>query len=217
MTALADMPLLIWGRANSVNVQKVLWCCEELGLAFERIDAGMQFGRNGEADYLAMNPNGRVPTLQHGDFTLWESNAIVRYLALISDRGTSIYPTDARTRAGIERWLDWVLSTLQPAERPLFWGLVRTPPADRDMVALGQAAEANGKLWAMIDAHLDGRGHDYLEGDAFSLADLVIGCYARRWFGVEGIERPQLPRLDRWYATLAERPAFQTWVAPPLS
>ncbi|WP_249225727.1 glutathione S-transferase family protein [Tardiphaga alba] len=208
-------PLQLWGRANSVNVQKVLWCCHELDLSFERIDAGMQFGRNGDPDYLAMNPNGRVPTLCHGDFTLWESNAIIRYLALSFDDAHQLYPTEPKTRAGIERWLDWILTTLQPAERPLFWGLVRTPPHARDMAELREAAEENAKLWTMIEKHLDGRV--YLEGDAFSLADLAIGCYARRWFGVEGIERPALPHLQRWYESIAERPGFVTWVSPPLT
>jgi glutathione S-transferase len=208
-------PLQLWGRANSVNVQKVLWCFHELDLAFDRIDAGMQYGRNAEPDYLAMNPNGRVPTLQHGEFTLWESNAIVRYLALSFDTGSRLYPVEPKTRARMERWLDWVLSTLQPAERPLFWGLVRTPPAQRDMAALQKTADENGKLWAMIDTQLTGR--DYLEGDAFSLADLVIGCYARRWFGVEGVERPALANLRRWYDALSRRPGFIAWVSPPLS
>jgi glutathione S-transferase len=207
--------LQIWGRANSVNVQKVLWCCHELDIAFDRIDAGMQFGRNNEADYLAINPTGRIPTLQHGDFTLWESNAIVRYLALAFDDDKTLYPADPQTRARIERWLDWVLSTLQPAERPLFWGLVRTPVAERDMAALQQAADANAKLWSVIDAQLARR--DYLEGNAFSLADLVIGCYARRWFGVDGISRPEFGNLRRWYDAITQRSGFVTFVSPPLS
>jgi glutathione S-transferase len=215
VSRLTTPPLRLWGRANSVNVQKVLWCCHELDLGFERIDAGMQFGRNGDADYLAMNPNGRVPTLQHGDFTLWESNAIVRYLALAFDETSALYPAAPRVRAGIERWLDWVLTTLQPVERPLFWGLVRTPAAERDMVALQGAADANGKLWAIIDGHLGQRR--YLEGDGFSLADLVIGCYARRWFGIEGVERPHFANLRRWYDEISQRPGFVTWISPPLT
>lgn len=211
----ATPPLLLWGRANSVNVQKVLWCFDELDLAFERIDAGMQYGHNTGADYLRMNPNGRVPTLQHGDFTLWESNAIVRYLALAFDPDGRLYPAEPKIRAGIERWLDWVLSTLQPAERPLFWGLVRTLPAQRDMAALQATADENGRLWAMIDVQLAGR--DYLEGDTFSIADLVIGCYARRWFGVEGVNRPDLVHLQRWYDAISQRPGFVARVSPPLT
>lgn len=208
-------PLQIWGRANSVNVQKVLWCCAELDVPFERIDAGMQFGRNTDTDYLAMNPNGRVPLLVHGDFVLWESNAIMRYIALTHDAAASLYPTAPRIRAGMERWLDWTLTTLQPAERPLFWGLVRTAPEDRDMAALHKAADANAVLWRVIDAQLS--RNSYLEGDALGLADIALGCYARRWFGVDGITRPALPHLQRWYDAISGRPGFQTHVAPPLS
>ena len=208
-------PIQIWGRANSVNVQKVLWCCRELAVSFERIDAGMQFGRNGDADYLAMNPNGRVPTLVDGDFTLWESNSIMRYLALAHGGRGTLYPENARTRAGMERWLDWTLSTLQPVERPLFWGLVRTPPAERDLTAMQQAADVAAEQWRIIDRHLEQR--DYMEGDRLSLADIAIGAYARRWLGVEGVDRPALPNLQRWFESVSTRPGFQEFVAPPMS
>ncbi|MDB5485803.1 MAG: putative glutathione S-transferase [Tardiphaga sp.] len=207
--------ITIWGRANSVNVQKVLWCASELDLVFERIDAGMAFGHNDQPHYLQMNPNGRIPTLVEGDFVLWESNAILRYLVLAHGRGATLYPEAARIRAGIERWLDWTLSTLQPAERPVFWGLVRTPAAERDMAALQRDTDAVGRLWTMIDAHLVGR--DVMEGETFSLADLALGTYARRWFGVEGVVKPELPHLMRWYQRVATRPAFVAIVAPPMS
>jgi glutathione S-transferase len=207
--------LQIWGRANSVNVQKVLWCCRELAVPFTRIDAGMQFGRNGDPDYLAMNPNGRVPTLVDGDFALWESNSIMRYLALTHTSTSEIYPAEPKVRAGMERWLDWTLSTLQPVERPLFWGLVRTPVAERDMVAMQQAADTAAVQWRIVDRQLADRA--YMEGDAFSLADIAIGAYARRWLGVEGVNRPALPHLQRWFETIARRPGFQEFVAPPMS
>lgn len=207
--------ITIWGRANSVNVQKVLWCASELDLAIERIDAGMAFGHNDQPHYLQMNPNGRIPTLVEGDFVLWESNAILRYLVLAHGRGSTLYPEAAKIRAGIERWLDWTLSTLQPAERPVFWGLVRTPAAERDMAALQRDTDAVGRLWTMIDAHLVGR--DVMEGETFSLADLALGTYARRWFGVEGVVKPELPHLMRWYQRVATRPAFVAIVAPPMS
>ena len=207
--------LQIWGRANSVNVQKVLWCCRELDVAFTRIDAGMQFGRNTEASYLAMNPNGRVPTLIDEEFVLWESNAILRYLALTHGGEVSLYPAAPKTRAGIERWLDWTLSTLQPVERPLFWGLVRTPPAERDMGAMQQAADTAAVQWRIVDRQL--ADHDYMEGEGFSLADIAIGAYARRWLGVEGVTRPALPHLARWFSQISARPAFQEFVAPPMS
>ncbi|OZI38349.1 glutathione S-transferase [Bordetella genomosp. 10] len=221
----------IWGRVNSVNVQKVLWCCDELGLPYERIDAGLQFGRNNEPAYLAMNPNGRVPTLEDGDFVLWESNSILRYLALQyggaglpgsgnpasakPGSGPGLYPAEPRLRASIDRWLDWTLSTLQPAERSVFWGLVRTPAAERDMAAIQAAADACGKLWQMLDAHLAGRA--YAEGEAFSLADIVLGAYCRRYLDLDGIQRPALPNVQKWYDGLKRRPAFQRYVAPALT
>lgn len=206
--------LRIWGRANSVNVQKVLWCCAEINLQFERLDAGMQFGVNDEPAYLAMNPNGRVPTIQDGDFLLWESNAIIRYLVLQYAPTSPLYPAAPKDRAGVERWLDWVLTTLQPAERPVFWGYIRTAPGLRDNVALQAAVDAVTALWAMLDQQLADR--TYLEAEQFTLADLVLGAYARRWFGIQEMTRPPMPNLERWYSTLQERDGFQ-YVSPPLS
>jgi len=211
----SDKRLTIWGRLNSVNVQKVLWCLAELELDFERIDAGMQFGRNNQAAYLAMNPNGRIPTMVDGDFVLWESNAVMRYLCLAYGGDTPIYPREARQRAGVERWLDWTLSTVQPIERPLFWGLIRTPPEQRDMLALQTSAAAAADLWRILDEQLATRRH--VEGDNFTLADIALGAFARRWYGLEGIEKPDLPHLARWYAELAGRPAFVRHIALPLS
>jgi glutathione S-transferase len=207
--------LRLWGRVNSVNVQKVLWCCQELDLPYERIDAGMQFGVNTEPDYLAKNPNGKVPLLMDGDYVLWESNAIIRYLAQQYGQGGTLYPPDPRIRGGVDRWLDWSLSTLQPAERPVFWGLVRTPPAERDMAAIQAATDAVAALWGIVDRHLAGRR--FLEGEVFTLADIVLGAYARRWFGVEGVAKPELPQLERWHARLAEREGYRRFVAPPLT
>src|SRR3954454_5026068 len=198
--------LTIWGRANSVNVQKVLWCLSELDLGYERIDAGMAFGRNNEPDYLAMNPNGRVPTLVDGDFVLWESNSIMRYLALAYAKSSPIYPDKPKRRAGVDRWLDWTLSTLQPVDRPVFWALVRTPLADRDMVAIQKDADAEAVVWRIADAQLETRR--FIEGDEFTLADIALGAYARRWFGVKGVSKPTLPHLQRWFAALAGRAGF---------
>jgi glutathione S-transferase len=205
----------IWGRANSVNVQKVLWCLRELDLDFQRIDAGMQFGRNREPDYLAMNPNGRVPTLVEGDFVLWESNSIMRYLSLAHGKESAIYPHEPKQRAAVDRWLDWTLSTLQPVDRPVFWALVRTPPEQRDMAAIQKDADAEAEVWRVADDYLATRR--FIEGDAFTLADIALGAYARRWLGVEGIERPRLAHLERWFAQLAGRPGFAEFIAPPMS
>ena len=207
--------LTIWGRANSVNVQKVLWCLRELDIAYHRIDAGMAFGKNDEPDYLAMNPNGRVPTLVDGDFILWESNSVMRYLVLAYGQGSPIYPQAAKARAGVDRWLDWTLSTLQPVDRPVFWALVRTPVEKRDMVAIQKDADAEAVQWRIVDAQLATRR--FIEGDDFTIADIALGAYARRWFGVEGIRKPQLGHLERWFAQFASRPGFEQFVAPPMS
>lgn len=207
--------LTIWGRANSVNVQKVLWCLAELGLDYERIDAGMQFGRTREAGYLAINPNARVPTLVDGDYALWESNSIMRYLCLAYRPESPLYPEEPKRRAAVDRWLDWTLSTVQPVDRPVFWALVRTPPDQRDMAAIQRDADAEAEVWRIADHHLATRR--YIEGDEFTLADIALGAYARRWFGVEGITRPREPHLERWLALVAERSAYQQFIAPPMS
>jgi len=207
--------LTVWGRANSVNVQKVLWCLAELDLSYERIDAGMAYGKNREPEYLAMNPNGRVPTLVDGDFVLWESNSIMRYLTLAYGMGSPIYPASPRARAGVDRWLDWSLSTLQPVDRPVFWALVRTPVEKRDMVAIQKDADAEAEVWRIADDQLKTRR--FIEGDDFTLADIALGAYARRWFGVEGISKPSFTHLERWFAQFAARPGFQKFIAPPMS
>jgi glutathione S-transferase len=207
--------LRIWGRTNSVNVQKVLWCCLEIGVPYERIDAGMNFGRNNEASYLAMNPNGRIPTIEDGDFRLWESNAIMRYLVLQYRPDSALYPTAPRDRSGVERWLDWTLSTLQPVERPLFLGYVRTDQADRDEATLRDAALAAAALWSTLDRHLEGRS--YLETERFTLADLAMGTFARRWFGIPEVVRPAMPNLENWFSRLEARDGYRRIVAPPLS
>jgi glutathione S-transferase len=207
--------LTIWGRINSVNVQKVLWCLCELDLAYRRIDAGMAFGRTNEPDYLAINPNGRIPTLVDGDFVLWESNSIMRYLVLAYAGQSPLYPQAPKLRAGVDRWLDWTLSTLQPVERPVFWALVRAPAEARDMIAIQKDADAAAAEWRIVDTELGTRS--FVAADHFTLADIALGAFARRWFGVEGIDRPRLANLERWYAQLSSRAGFSQFVAPPLS
>ena len=162
-----------------------------------------------------MNPNGRVPTLVDGDYVLWESNSVMRYLCMEYGKGTPIYPIDPKRRAAVDRWLDWTLSTVQPVDRPVFWGIVRTPPAERDMIQVQRDADAAAEVWAIADRLLAARR--FMEGDQFTLADIAVGAYARRWLGVEGITRPAQPHLTRWLAELGKRPGFAQHVAPPMS
>jgi len=208
----------VFGRANSTNVWKPLWVLEELGQPFERYDAGMEFGVVDQPEYLAINPNGRIPALRHDGVVLWESNSICRYLCMmVGGDARGLYPEDAGARASVDRWLDWQLSTLSPAERDLFWNMVRTPEEKRDMKAVQAAVTASAKCWAILDARLSD-GRDFIEGAKFTLADIVLGCFARRWFGpevhVKGM--PEFQHLSAWYARISERPGFQKWVAPKL-
>ena len=207
--------LVIWGRANSVNVQKVLWCCEELRLAFDRIDAGRNFGRNREPEYLAMNPSGRVPTLIDGDFILWESNTILRYLAAKYGEDDALYPVDLRRRALIDKWLDWAISSCAPVTRDLYWGIVRAAAEKRDVAAMQRIADRLSLLWQVLENSL---GHcGYAAGDAFSIADICLGAYARRWFGFEEVVKPPLPKLAAWFARINFRSGFQHYLTDPMT
>src|SRR5271166_4770290 len=165
-----DLVIKVWGRNTSSNVQKVMWAVEEIGLPHERIDIGGAFGKNREAEYLAMNPNGLVPTLEEDDgFLLWESNSIVRYLAA-KHKSTVLEPADLRLRALASKWMDWQLSVAGPAITPVFWGLIRTPPEKRDAAAIKSSQEKTTLAMQMLDAQLGKTA--YVAGPAFSYGDI---------------------------------------------
>jgi glutathione S-transferase len=205
--------LRIWGRSNSINVQKVLWCCEELDVRYRRVDVGGPFGGNKEPEYLRLNPNGLVPTISDGGFVLWESNAIVRYLAAKHGMGT-LYPEDLAERADADRWMDWQMGTLWANFRPAFVGLIRTLPEKRDRDDIATAISRTAENLAMLDAHLAAR--DYVTGPAFTMADIPLGVTAYRWFNLE-IERPPMPNLEAWYERLCGRSPYKATVMLPLS
>lgn len=205
--------LKIWGRINSVNVKKPVWAAEELGIPYERIDAGMQYGLVDTPDYRAMNPNGRVPVMDDDGFVLWESNAMVRYLARKHGLGT-LCPADPRACADADRWMDWCTSTLAGTFRNVFWGMVRTAPDKRDLQAIEDSRAATAKLLDMPEAVLARR--PYIAGEDFTMGDIPLGCFVHLWMSMP-IERPAHPNLSAWHARLAARPAFQTSVNTPLS
>ena len=204
----------LYSGPMSPNGKRVRICAAELGVALDPKIVDLMKGEHRSPEYLALNPMGKWPTLRDGDFVLWESNSILRYLATGKSGGRGLYPIEPPVRASIDRWLDWTLSTLQPAERPVFHGMIRTPPEQRDMAAIEAAVVKVAGLWAILDAQLAGRR--FVENDMFSLADIVLGAYARRWFGIDGIERPAMPNLERWYERLAERASFSRQIARPL-
>jgi glutathione S-transferase len=203
----------IWGRTDSSNVQKVLWCCAELGLEFERLDWGGKFGGNKEQSYLRMNPNGLVPTIQDGSFTLWESNSIMRYLVDKYGEG-KLLPNTPEARANANRWMDWQLSTLNAAIVPLFWNLVRTPEDKRDRNVVKAALEKSADAWRIVDSYL--AESRYVAGDSLSLGDIPIGVWAYRWFNLP-IARPRFANLEAWYKRLCERPPYQKHIMIGLS
>jgi len=200
----------IWGRNTSANVQKVMWAVAEIGLPHERIDIGGPFGGNREAAYLAMNPNGLVPTLQEDDgFLLWESNSIVRYLAA-KHRAEMLEPANLRIRALAQAWMDWQLSVLAPAITPAFLGLIRTPPDKRNYAAIDESKKRTTAAITILDAEVAKRA--YVAGDAFSYGDIPAAVMANRYRQIAP-ERPPLPNFERWYAAISARPAFRDQVA----
>ncbi len=205
--------LTIWGRANSSNVKKVLWCAEELDLAYDRREAGGAFGVVDTAEYRRLNPTGLVPTIEDGGFVLWESNAIVRYLAATYGRDL-LWLEDPRHRGHADRWMDWSSTAFVPVFTPIFRGLVRTPPEQRDRAAIEAAVAAAGRLLAIPEAAL--AEWPYLSGDGLGIGDIPLGVLIHGWFNLP-IERPATPHLARWYALLKERPAYARVVATALS
>ena len=205
--------LKIWGRTNSVNVKKALWCAEELGLKYDRVDAGMQFGVTKTPEYMKMNPNSLVPTIEDEGFVLWESHSIVRYLSAKHGMG-KLCPADLKARADIERWMDWAF-TFQRAMRDVFWGLIRTSPEKRDAKAIEEGRVASNRLAAeVLERSLEKK--DYVGGKIFTMGDIPLGAEVQRWMRCS-IERPKLPNVEAWFARLGQRPAFKKIVDIPLS
>ncbi|WP_230481764.1 glutathione S-transferase family protein [Sphingomonas sp. Leaf21] len=202
--------LTIWGRINSHNVKKVVWLAEEMGLAYDRHDVGGAFGMD-EA-YRALNPNALIPTIEDDGFLLWESNAILRYLAA-THGGEAFYPADPRARASADRWMDWNF-TWADVIRPIFFQLIRTAPDKRDADLLARSVARAADLSAILDDVL-GRQR-WLSGEAFGIGDIPVAAYANTWFQLP-VERPSRPHLERWYAGLQARAPFRDVVMIPLS
>ena len=205
--------LKLWGRVNSINVQKVLWALEELKVPYERTDAGLQFGVVNEPFYRKMNPNGRVPTIDDDGFVLWESNAIVRYLSAKHGVGT-LWPNDPRQRADSDRWMDWATSTVAPALTPVFWGLIRTPSEKRNMAAIEADAEKVAQAFQVLEQALEGR--DYVCGKSFTMGDIPLGTFVYRWYAL-AVKRPTLAKVEAYHQRLQRRPAYKKHVMLPLS
>lgn len=203
--------LTIWGRLSSLNVQKVVICANELGLRYERVDAGGQFGGLDTPEALARNPNALVPVIRDGDFVLWESNAIVRYLSRAHGVG-ALWPDDARTAADADRWMDWQCTTLNPALFDAFWNTIRAKPEQRNQAALDASVRKTEPLLGMLDAQLARRS--FVAG-AHSMGDIPLACTVHRWYGLP-IERAAHVNVEGWLARLRERPAYARVLTYPI-
>lgn len=204
--------LKIWGRRNSINVQKAMWAIGELGIAHERIDAGGPFGGLSTDEYGAMNPNRRVPTINDDGVVVWESHAIVRYLAAKYGAG-SLWPQDAGLRARSDMWMEWTTADLQPAFiGGVFWNFYRTPEAQRNWNAIRQGIARSAILFRMLDGQLAGK--PFLAGDRLTVGDIAAGAQLYRYYELE-IDRPELPNVEAWYARLKDRPAYREHVMVP--
>lgn len=201
--------LKIWGRKTSVNVQRVMWAVGELGLAHQRVDAGGPFGGLDTAEFGRLNPNRLVPALQDGSFSMWESNASVRYLAATYGRG-SLAPSDPKAFATADQWMDWGLTTLNAdIIATCFLQLIRTPAADRNVGAVEAAAKRAGEKLAILDGQLAGK--QFILGDTLTMADVAIGSFMYRYYNLP-IARPTWANVDAWYQRLQARPAYRDHV-----
>jgi len=214
----------LWGRKSSINVQKVLWCLAELGLKegvdFERIDAGLQFGVVRSPEFLKLNPNGLVPTLEDGDLILWESNTIMRYLVSQHDQNKR-FPSDIASQYGSEKWMDWQVGTMWPVLRPTFIGLTRTPAADRNHVVIQKAYQDTNELFSLLDQTLASQA--YCSGNQFHLGDIVLALCVHRWillneiFPKETGIRADLKNINRWLKQLKAETHFQEFAEKELN
>ena len=216
--------LRLWGRKSSINVQKVLWCLAELGFhegeGFERIDAGLHFGKNDTPDFLKMNPNGLVPILEDGNLVLWESNTIMRYLASQHNQNKR-FPTDIPAQYSSEKWLDWQLGTMWPVLRPAFIGLTRTPESERDYAGIQKAYQDTNKLLTLLDQALASQSH--CSGNQFHIGDIVLSLCVQRWillndaFPEKTGARVELKNIERWLKQLKTETYFNDFADKALN
>ena len=201
----------LWGRRSAFNVQKVMWAMAELGLEYEHLEVGGRFRGLETPRFLALNPNGRIPVLEDNGLAIWESHTIIRYLAATYGAG-SLWPSDPRVRSLADRWMDWMLATLQPEFMKLFWGFFRTPEKHRNVNLIEAAMTQCEKHFAVLDAHLQGRA--FVAGENFSMGDIPAATSLYRYFEM-GISIPELPNVCAWYERLSARPAYRVGVLVP--
>ena len=205
--------LKLWGRTSSINVRKVLWTLQAINVPFERIDAGWQFGIVQTPSFLAKNPNAMIPLLEDGDFSLWESNVIVRYLCAKYAAGT-LYPSNLQQQFDAERWMDWQQTTLNNASRGAFMQWIRTSPESRQANIIAKSVAETEALLTLLDQRL--AQNDYMLGQQLTMADIPIACEIHRWWGLPQ-PRPAFVNIERWYAQILQHPASRGVLDLPLA
>ena len=204
--------LKIWGRRNSGNVQKVMWLVGELSLEHEHIPAGGPFGRLSDPEFGALNPNRLIPVMEDGELVVWESHAILRYLAARYGRA-AYWPDDPGERTAFDRWMDWSQSLWQPAFMTgVFWGFYRTPEVERDWTTIDNSVRRCAELMQIANEALADR--PFLAGDHFTIGDIPLGSMLYRYFELD-IDRPTVPHVEAWYDRLRQRHAYREHVMVP--
>jgi glutathione S-transferase len=189
------------GRQTSGNVQKVIFCLEELRVPYTREDYGRQFGNTLTDAYRKLNPNSKVPTLIDGELVIWESHTILRYLAAL--HGPALTGATPGERTLVERWMDWLLGALNTPYVAVFKD-AKKPAAERAADFAAQSADLIAQL-KILDGHLAGR--NFVALDRFTIADMALATITKRCLEFP-IERPACPALERWQQTMDARPAF---------
>ena len=197
--------LEVWGRKNSSNVMSVMWAIGELGLAHTRHNVGGTFGGTSEPPYSDLNPNGTVPTIRDDDMVMWESNAIVRYLAAKYGQG-SLWPDDPAVRAQSDQWMEWTKTTLYPTFMPVFFTMIRLPPEQYDQQKIDTALAATSKVVVALERHLE--NNLFVAGDTLTMGDIPLGPLSYRFFNLD-IPRPATPNVEAWYKRVCDRSAYQ--------
>ena len=200
--------LKILGRSSSINVRKVLWLCTELGIPFEQEPWGSEFRSTDAPEFLELNPNALVPVIRDGDFVLWESNTICRYLAASCCRA-DLLPVEPRERALVEQWMDWQATELNNSWRHAFMALVRRSPAYTDAAAIEASVAGWNRHMGILEAQLTRTGA-YAAGAGFTLADIVLGLSVNRWL-MTPMSRPRLPAVEAYYERLGERQGYRSY------
>jgi glutathione S-transferase len=204
--------LTVFGRRSSFNLQKVMWFVGELGVTHTHIELGGKFGGLDKSEFLAMNPHGRVPVIDDNGTVVWESHAILRYLAARAG-ADQFWNDDAAIRSQWDRWMDWAQTTLQPDFLiGVFWGFYRTPEPQQNLARIRHSVERSAQHFQLLDRWLAGR--QFMLGDRLTLADIPIGTHLYRYFNLE-IERPPLPNVEAWHRRLQDRQAYRAHVMVP--